>query len=134
MNSENRIGAVLLVLGALFLLTQFVVAFSLPLEWRTGQREEAWRLILHFTPLALLFSGAYILFRRGTPGIHIKWVRVLLTLLASWGLAGTVFFIIFVAILFIRGVQGVEQIFPYLIVGLVVSAAGFYPFVYRRLR
>lgn len=134
MNAEKRTGIALTGLGALLLVVQFVIAFSLPLEWRTGGKEGVWWLLLHLSPLAILFSGAYILFRKRTPGADIVWVRALLTLLASWGLAGAALLIVLLFMLFVRGTQAVEPIFPYLAAGLIILIAAFYPLIYRRLR
>ena len=132
MIGKRQLGLILMLLGALLLIGQFFVTFTMPLASLAENREVS---VWMFMPLILLFSGLYLFAHKArTPGIENKLARILLTLIASGSVSGAMFLIVLIVVFVFQGIEAVDRFLIYTRWVLVALTVCLFPLVYLRLR
>jgi cobalamin synthase len=132
MKRIKQFGLILTICGVLLLIWQFLITFTIPTDSIAKNREfNVWV----FIPLILLFTGVYIFYYKvRTPGIESQFGRIMLSVIASGALSGAIFIVVLILVLFLQGIESVDQVLIYTRWILIALTACFFPFVYMRLR
>lgn len=134
-NARRWIGFAMLAGGLPLMALQFTVAFSGPLEQSLHREQDPIAIALHVAPYLLFLVSLYLMLpRERTPGIKSPAAHALVTFLASWAAAGSLFLMAVVFCLYTVGPLWVEQILAFTPFALIIGAAAIFPVLYRRLR